>query len=222
MADNENRECPFCKEDIKSSAIRCKHCGSAVQPVAKPHEGVCPYCKEEIKAEAIKCRHCKSALTGTGVGDHSGVIGCGCQSDGISKAKLDWADANSSDVFAMAAPGGGLGSNHDCYEDCKDAHDCANSNAPIGCKTKCFDRCYGSELTDAFDIGMVSTFGGNVESRASIPQTSNLPPIYETICRDVWVLVCTGTPNNLSCRWKKIGQTCTTRPIPTVANTVAY
>lgn len=58
----ETRTCPFCKEDIKSEAIKCKHCHSAVAPDHPDHEGVCPYCKETINPEAIKCKHCQSSL----------------------------------------------------------------------------------------------------------------------------------------------------------------
>ena len=56
------RECPYCKETIKSDAIRCKHCGSSVSPEKPSHGGTCPYCREEIKSDAIVCKHCKSDL----------------------------------------------------------------------------------------------------------------------------------------------------------------
>ena len=65
----KNRECPFCKEDIKLEAIKCKHCSSSISPEASEHEGTCPYCKEDIKPEATKCKHCKSNLK---------TSGCGC------------------------------------------------------------------------------------------------------------------------------------------------
>lgn len=30
---DETRRCPFCAEDIRAAAIKCKHCGSTVEPV---------------------------------------------------------------------------------------------------------------------------------------------------------------------------------------------
>ena len=56
------RQCPFCKEEVKATAVRCKHCLAAIQPTSPDHEGVCPFCKEEIDVEAIRCRHCKADL----------------------------------------------------------------------------------------------------------------------------------------------------------------
>jgi hypothetical protein len=56
------RQCPFCKEDIKADAIRCKHCQATI-PIEKPrHGGTCPFCKEKIHKEAIRCMHCKMNL----------------------------------------------------------------------------------------------------------------------------------------------------------------
>jgi len=60
--NSKSRECPYCKEEIRIDAIKCKHCSSSIVAEKAPHEGVCPYCKEEIHKEAIKCKHCKSAL----------------------------------------------------------------------------------------------------------------------------------------------------------------
>jgi hypothetical protein len=82
MARNqsETRSCPFCKEDIKAEAVKCKYCHSRLTPERPAHEGVCPYCKEDIKPEAIKCKHCQSNLLsasesqctcGTEIGDKS-------------------------------------------------------------------------------------------------------------------------------------------------------
>jgi Double zinc ribbon len=73
MADvDETRQCPYCKELIKSEAVKCKHCGSAVSPERPSHGGSCPYCKEQVHPEAIKCKHCKSSLVAGSPGD------CGC------------------------------------------------------------------------------------------------------------------------------------------------
>jgi len=65
MAETEGqdtRTCPYCKEEIKRDAIKCKHCRSRLAPERPEHGGVCPYCKEDIKPEAIKCKHCGSRL----------------------------------------------------------------------------------------------------------------------------------------------------------------
>ena len=64
IANADTRECPFCKEEIKAAAVKCKHCGSAVQPLSAEHGGTCPYCKESIQPGAIVCKHCKSSLVG--------------------------------------------------------------------------------------------------------------------------------------------------------------
>lgn len=62
MADDETRQCPFCKEQINSGATKCKHCGSRVEPTRLEHGGKCPFCKEQIHPEAVVCKHCKSNL----------------------------------------------------------------------------------------------------------------------------------------------------------------
>lgn len=66
------RQCPYCKEDIKSEAIKCKHCGSGLAPIMLEHGGICPYCKEMIHEDAAKCKHCKSMLNRSVEDD------CGC------------------------------------------------------------------------------------------------------------------------------------------------
>lgn len=67
------RTCPYCKEEIKAGAVKCKHCGSKLAAIQPAHEGICPYCKETIHSEAIKCKHCKSNLISVGGTD------CECQ-----------------------------------------------------------------------------------------------------------------------------------------------
>jgi hypothetical protein len=82
----ERRDCPFCKESIKADAVKCRYCGSKVEPDAAGHEGTCPFCKEEIKPGATKCRYCQSqlgpspALQGERFAGRipAGDCGCGC------------------------------------------------------------------------------------------------------------------------------------------------
>lgn len=56
------RDCPYCREEIKVDAIKCKYCGSSIIPERPSHEGICPYCKETIDPKALKCKHCNSNL----------------------------------------------------------------------------------------------------------------------------------------------------------------
>jgi hypothetical protein len=72
--DSGLRKCPYCKEEIKADAVKCKHCHSTLAPEKPTHGGTCPYCKEAIHPEAVKCKHCGSA-----VGPGQGCEGCeGC------------------------------------------------------------------------------------------------------------------------------------------------
>lgn len=59
---SDTRECPYCREEVKAEAVRCKHCHAAIRSARPDHEGVCPLCKEEINAEAIRCKHCQADL----------------------------------------------------------------------------------------------------------------------------------------------------------------
>jgi len=58
----ESRNCPYCREEIKSDAVKCRHCGALTPPEKPNHGGLCPYCKEGVKEDAIRCKHCKSDL----------------------------------------------------------------------------------------------------------------------------------------------------------------
>jgi hypothetical protein len=75
-ADNEKPShlCPFCKEEVKEAAIKCKHCNSSL-PSKPRHGGTCPFCAERINSEAVKCRYCKSILLPFGASgeDYSSV-----------------------------------------------------------------------------------------------------------------------------------------------------
>lgn len=61
-AELETRACPYCKEEVKAGAVRCKHCLADIAATTPDHDGVCPLCREEIKADAIRCMHCKATL----------------------------------------------------------------------------------------------------------------------------------------------------------------
>lgn len=56
------RACPYCKEEVRADAAKCKHCGAAIAPEKPDHGGTCPYCKEQIHREAIRCKHCHADL----------------------------------------------------------------------------------------------------------------------------------------------------------------
>lgn len=62
--ESKIRECPYCREEIRVGAIKCKHCGSSITPEKPSHEGTCPHCKEQIHPEATRCKHCKSHFIG--------------------------------------------------------------------------------------------------------------------------------------------------------------
>ena len=49
--------CPFCNQEIKREAIKCKFCEQMVSEAKE-----CPFCKEMIHKDAIKCKHCKSDI----------------------------------------------------------------------------------------------------------------------------------------------------------------
>lgn len=79
----EDTTCPFCKEEVKADATKCKHCKSAIGADKPQHEGKCPYCKEDIKPEAVKCKHCQSML----VDGKGSAEGCDCETPKISFAE---------------------------------------------------------------------------------------------------------------------------------------
>jgi hypothetical protein len=89
--ESATRECPFCKEEVKAAAVRCRHCQAALVPTRPDHEGVCPFCKEEINVEAIRCKHCQADLAGAKaiiVYDRQSGIG-GSESDGVRGFVVD-------------------------------------------------------------------------------------------------------------------------------------
>ena len=113
-AENNTRECPYCKEEIKIEAVKCKHCSSSVAPEKPSHEGTCPLCKEKIHSEATKCKHCKSSLLSTSTSTSTSTSpkgDCNCEP--------------SVAAFRPTLPGRGMrpprfgdGSTSDCYLMC--------------------------------------------------------------------------------------------------------
>lgn len=90
MDAKKQTQCPFCKEEIRADAVKCKHCQSAVRPSTPAHEGVCPFCKEEIRKDAVKCKHCHSNLLAGGCGCSGGEGSQGGQGgQGVIRALLD-------------------------------------------------------------------------------------------------------------------------------------
>ncbi len=70
-----HRECPFCAETIKAAAIKCRFCGSAVEPVEvaapvppappapvvkalAPGDMACRNCAKHIPIDGVKCPFC--------------------------------------------------------------------------------------------------------------------------------------------------------------------
>lgn len=61
-AEAETLACPYCKEEVKAGAVRCKHCLADIAEARPDHGGVCPLCQEDIKVDALRCMHCKATL----------------------------------------------------------------------------------------------------------------------------------------------------------------
>ena len=107
--DVETTQCPFCKEEIRTGAVLCKHCGSRLGARGPEHGGVCPYCKESIHPEATRCKHCRSDLEAREAGVREGGCGCGCGPSG-GPSRFGW-----SPRFALR---GGTIPDPTCFHDC--------------------------------------------------------------------------------------------------------
>lgn len=113
------RTCPYCKEQVLSEAVLCKHCGSQLEPERPEHGGTCPYCKEQIDPAAIKCKHCRSALSGS---DVTQGCGCNCGGSGASQASAMMARLGSGGGVFGGSGGVISDPGHTCWQQCTDAY----------------------------------------------------------------------------------------------------
>jgi hypothetical protein len=115
QVDESVRACPLCREEIRSDAVRCKHCGGWIGTQSAGHGGVCPFCREQIHPEAIRCRHCRTDLVRRRRGDHGEGAApgrCGCGGRRTRRRIPSWTDGYGFDRGADAARGITTGPTH--------------------------------------------------------------------------------------------------------------
>lgn len=74
--DNDTKKCPFCGEEIKITAKKCKHCKEFLPEIqSTASTKTCPYCGGEVAPTAKKCKHCGEWLVEEEVKRPSSVQG---------------------------------------------------------------------------------------------------------------------------------------------------
>jgi hypothetical protein len=70
---NEIKNCPFCAEEIKPDAIKCKHCGEWLQDQSIESKTIQQTKEPDKKDNWMRCPRCNSAKTKY-MGKKSGIV----------------------------------------------------------------------------------------------------------------------------------------------------
>lgn len=205
-SEQATTQCPWCGEDIRPAARKCKHCGSVVgQDVTPSHGGTCPYCREAIQPGAVKCKHCLAALEASVAPTHEGVCPkCREQIDANAtrcKHCRSWLNAESlvgascchqAGTFGTAERRIVIGQGYDkgCMDTCVD--DCRNNTGKSSeyCWERCLDKggCTGGGRGDG---GIAVTPPRDVlEAADTMMAAAALPARVRVRCPDGTVKDC--------------------------------
>lgn len=72
---SQNKQCPYCGEEIDSNAVVCPICGEQLEAEENAVEKqVCPFCGEEIDSNADVCPYCGEQLADTQIQESEDVV----------------------------------------------------------------------------------------------------------------------------------------------------